>query len=112
MGTSSLLRLLALRSGWGLTCEDGNSKVVEVVTVADVDDVDRFENSLLHIWKLRFGHEGKLLFRGGICPCRHCRRQCKVFPSGVNFPIFTNCLCFFLLKLLKLGEIDGVKFLA
>ena len=26
--------------------------------------------------------------------------------------MFTNFLCFFLLKLLKLGEIDGVKFLA
>ena len=50
--------------------------------------------------------------RGGVCPCRHCRRQCKIFASGVNFSIFTHFLCFFLLKLLKLGEIDGVKFLA
>ena len=33
-------------------------------------------------------------FRGGICPCRHCRRQCKIFASGVNFSIFTHCLCF------------------
>ena len=32
--------------------------------------------------------------------------------GGVNFSIFTHFLCFFLLKLLKLGEIDGVKFLA
>ena len=46
-----------------LACEDGNSKLVEVVTVADVDDVDRVENSLLQIWKLRFGHRAKLLFR-------------------------------------------------
>ena len=51
-------------------------------------------------------------FRGGICPCRQCRGQCKIFASGVNFSIFTHLLCFFLLKLLKLGEIDGVKFLA
>ena len=36
----------------------------------------------------------------------------KFLASGVNFSIFTHCLCFFLLKLLKLGEIDGVKFLA
>ena len=50
--------------------------------------------------------------RGGICPCRQCQRQCKIFASGVNFPIFTHFLCFFLLKLLRLGEIDGVKFLA
>ena len=51
-------------------------------------------------------------FRGGIGPSRHCRRQCKIFASGVNFSIFTHFLCFFPLKLLKLGEIDGVKFLA
>ena len=36
----------------------------------------------------------------------------KFLASGVNFSIFTHFLCFFLLKLLKLGEIDGVKFLA
>ena len=54
----------------------------------------------------------RLIIRGGICPCRQCQRQCKIFASGVNFSIFTHFLCFFLLKLLKLGEIDGVKFLA
>ena len=40
-----------------LTCEDVNSKLVEVVAVADVDDEDRVGNSLLQIWKLRFGHK-------------------------------------------------------
>ena len=40
-----------------LVCEDANSKLVEVVTVADVDDEDRDGNNLLQIWKLRFGHE-------------------------------------------------------
>ena len=35
----------------------------------------------------------------------------KFVASGVNFSIFTNFLCCFLLKLLKLGEIGGVKFL-
>ena len=35
----------------------------------------------------------------------------KFFASSVNFSIFTHFLCFFLLKLLKLGEIDGVNFL-
>ena len=50
--------------------------------------------------------------RGGICPSRQCRRQCKIFASGVNFSIFTHCLCFFPLKLLKLSEIDTVNFLA
>ena len=46
-----------------LACEEGNSKLVEVVTVVDVDDEDRVGNSVLQIWKLRFGHNSKLLFR-------------------------------------------------
>ena len=45
-----------------LACEDGNSKLLDVVTFADVDDVDRVGKSLLQIWKLRFGHKVKLLF--------------------------------------------------
>ena len=48
-----------------LACEDGNSKLVEVVFVADVDDEDRVGNSTLQIWKLRFDHKAKLLFRFG-----------------------------------------------
>ena len=40
-----------------LACEDANSKLVEVVSVADVSDEDRVGNSLLQIWKLRFGHK-------------------------------------------------------
>ena len=46
-----------------LACEDDNSKLVEVVTVADVDDEDRVGNSLLQILKLRFGYKVQLLFR-------------------------------------------------
>ena len=46
-----------------LACEDANSKLVDVVTVADVDDEDHVGNSLLQLWKLRFGHEAKLLLR-------------------------------------------------
>ena len=46
-----------------LACEDANSKLVEVVTVADVDDEDHVGNSLLQIWKLMFGPKAKLLFR-------------------------------------------------
>ena len=46
-----------------LSCEYANSKLVEVVTVVDVDDEDRVGNSLLQIWKLRFGHKAELLFR-------------------------------------------------
>ena len=33
-----------------LACEDANSKLVAVVTVADVDDENRVGNSLLQIW--------------------------------------------------------------
>ena len=40
-----------------LACEDANSKLFEVVIVADVDDEDRVGNSLLQIWKLRFGQK-------------------------------------------------------
>ena len=40
-----------------LTCEGAKSKLFEAVTVADVDDEDRVGNSLLQIWKLRFGHK-------------------------------------------------------
>ena len=43
-----------------LACEDANSKLVDVVTVADED---RVGNNLLQISKLRFGQKAKLLFR-------------------------------------------------
>ena len=46
-----------------LVCEDTNSKLVEVVTVADVDGEDRVDNSLLQIWELRFCRKALLLFR-------------------------------------------------
>ena len=55
-----------------LACEDANSKLVEVVTVADVDAEDHVGNSLL-IWKLSlviklnfcsdFEHKGWSRFR-------------------------------------------------
>ena len=46
-----------------LACEDANSKLVKVVTIADVSDEDRVGNSLRQIWKMRFGQKAKLLFR-------------------------------------------------
>ena len=39
-----------------LACGDGNSKLVEVVTVVEVDDEKRVDNSLVQIWKVNFGH--------------------------------------------------------
>ena len=38
-----------------LACEDANSKLFEVVNVADVDSEDHVGNSLLQIWELTFG---------------------------------------------------------
>ena len=46
-----------------LACEDANLKLVEVVTVADVDDENHVGNSLLQIWTLTFGPKATLLFR-------------------------------------------------
>ena len=43
-----------------LVCEDVYSKLVEVV---NIDYEDRVGNSMLQIWKLRFGHKAELLFR-------------------------------------------------
>ena len=42
-----------------MAVEDVDSKLVDVVTVADVDAEDHVGNSLLQILKLRFGHEVK-----------------------------------------------------
>ena len=46
-----------------LACEDATSKLVEVVTVTDVDSEDHVGNSLLQIWELTFGPKTKRLFR-------------------------------------------------
>ena len=45
-----------------LACEDGYSKLVEVVTVVEVDDEKGVNNSLVQIWKVNFGHTVKFLF--------------------------------------------------
>ena len=44
-----------------LACEDANSKLVEVVTIVDVNDEDCVGNSFLQIRKLRFDHKAKIL---------------------------------------------------
>ena len=43
-----------------LVCEDGNSRLIEVVTVVEVDDEKHVDNSLVQIWKhkvSRFGED-------------------------------------------------------
>ena len=44
-----------------LACEDGNSKLVEVVTVVGVGVGKHVDNSLVKIWKVNFGHKVKFL---------------------------------------------------
>ena len=46
-----------------LACEDYYSKLVEVVTVAHIDDEKRVDNSLVQIWKVKFGFKVKFLIR-------------------------------------------------
>ena len=46
-----------------LAFEDGNSKFVEVVTVVDVDAQKRVDDSLVQIWKPKFGYKIKSLSR-------------------------------------------------
>ena len=53
-----------------LACEDGKSKLVEVVTVVDVDEEDRVGNSLLLIWELWFGHKANFF--------RYCQLSTRV----------------------------------
>ena len=38
-----------------LACKDANKKLVEVLTVADLDADKGVHNSLVEIWKLKFG---------------------------------------------------------
>ena len=42
-----------------MACEDANSKLVEVVAVAEIDDEKRFDNSFMQIWKLKFGRKAR-----------------------------------------------------
>ena len=46
-----------------LAYEDANSKLVEVVTVADVDAEDNVGSSLLQIWELTLGLKVELRLR-------------------------------------------------
>ena len=46
-----------------LAVEDANSKLVEAVSIADVDAEKCVDGSLVQIWKLKFCHKAKLLFR-------------------------------------------------
>jgi len=45
-----------------LACGDGDSKLVEVVTVVEVGDERHVDNSLVQVWSLSFGHRVEFLF--------------------------------------------------
>ena len=51
-----------LSDPWTLACEDGNSKLFGVVTVADVDAEKRVDEILIEIWKLKFGQDFGAMF--------------------------------------------------
>ena len=44
---------------WRVAREDAISKLVEFVTIADVDDEKRSDDSFMQFWKLKFGHKAK-----------------------------------------------------
>ena len=46
-----------------LAYEDANSEPTNAVTVADVDDEKHFDDIFMQIWRLKFGHKAKFLFR-------------------------------------------------
>ena len=39
------------------------TQIVEIVTVAHVDDENRVDNSLVQIWRVKFAHKVKFLLR-------------------------------------------------
>ena len=45
-----------------MACEDAKSKLIEIITEVDVDAEKCVDDSLVGIWKLRFGHKVKFLF--------------------------------------------------
>ena len=46
-----------------LACKDANSKLVEVITVADVDAQKSVDDSLVQVQMLKFGHKINFLSR-------------------------------------------------
>ena len=93
-----------------LACEDGNSKLVEVVTVADVDAEKRVDNSLVQIWRLKLGHKAEFLFRlwaQGLVKILKLkfRRDFK----AEAWPVFC-CWCFVKVTKLNLGQDSEVRF--
>ena len=73
-----------------LACEDAYSKLVEVVTVAEVSDEDHVGNNLLQIWKLRYGCKGKLLFKLLTKHCAQSLDKNLILSPNFSFQICTK----------------------
>ena len=73
-----------------MACEDANSKLVKVVTFTHVDDEKRADNSLVQIWKVKFGHKVKFLF--------------ILWAQG--FKVWSRFWSWFLVKILKMSDQD------
>ena len=70
-----------------LACEDSNSKLVKVVTVAVVDAEKCVDDSLVQIWKLKLGHGDKFLLSSGPVNNPYTRRN--TIPASKSNPIQT-----------------------
>ena len=91
-----------------LACEDANSKLVEVVTVADVDAEDHVGNSLL-ILELTFGHKAELSFRlwaQGLVKILKLKFR-QDFEAGICSAF---CWCFVEVMKLHLGQDSEARF--
>ena len=81
-------------------CEDAHSKLVEAVTVAGVSDEDPVGNSLLQIWKVRFGHKAKLLF--GLSALGLVRSLKLKFRQDFEAEVWSVFCCLCLVAILKM----------
>ena len=72
-----------------LACEDANSKLVKVVTVADVDSEDHVGNSLFQIWELTFGPRvaglGRLSAGAKMAMKPFVKRVFTIFATNASF---------------------------
>ena len=65
--------------------------LVEALTVDDADaDEDRAGNSLLQIWKLRFGQKAELLFRLGARDGQDLEVEVQARFAAGNWPVFST----------------------
>ena len=96
---------------WRVAFEDPNSKLVEIVSVADVDDDKRFDDSFMQIWKLKFGHKANFLFRLVKFLSWSSGKILKL-KFGQHFAayVWLELWSWILVKILKLGLVKILKF--